>query len=635
MKHIYVAFKVCILFFAPLLMNNQAHAQRVYAPGQVNGVTGLCLFCGVQNPGNAVDSTNLDNYSQFNITAGLLGVSVHQTLIFPNSTTGCDSVVIRIGSSDAVLSAELFGGVSVETFNGAISNNDSQLISSSVLRLLENNTVAEVVLHPTGSYDRVKLRLHSNLLGLLNSFRVYYAFRSPGKPAAPIYTPPSGLNCGDKYAQITNHKDGNNYVVRLVYRDLFLDPFLDTTYTIINNDSIFIRDVLGYSPVQTDMYVTAINPFTGCASDTVQNVMVFAGHATLPSVDDDSMTICKGDSTTLHAFISFSAFPQIRWYDAPSGGNLLHIGNFFKVSPSATTTYYVTAASGCEYPQRVPVTVFITKLPDPAFTVPTTSICTDAQLLVTNHQGGLNYRVRVIYTGVNSPTIDTSYLVVNDDTIPVRNLRRQPTITAAVYVQAVNPVTNCLSDTVMKQVIFGGSAPGAQVDPDSATICSGDSITLRGFVPATTLPQIRWYNVPTGGTILATGEFFKVSPPTTTIYWVGTAFACEYAPRTPVYVAVIECLSRTAKENPTHSFETPAAASMKVFPNPTGGDVYFSSPQNVQGALLTVCDFSGKTVKQEILRGNSTQLRLSPGLYMLYLQTSDRKKYQQLIVIQK
>ncbi|HVI44699.1 MAG TPA: hypothetical protein VM802_07510, partial [Chitinophaga sp.] len=170
---------VC-LFMLLCLLVRQANAQ-VYANTENNGVsgTGICIGCGVLNSGNAVNP-NLTDYSTFSITAGLLDVAVYQTLIFPAaSTTGCDSLIIRIGSSNAVLSAAILGGVTVQTFNGSTPNNDAQAVSTSILRILQGNQDGEILLKPAQTFDRVKVTLTSSLVGLLSSFRIYFALRKP------------------------------------------------------------------------------------------------------------------------------------------------------------------------------------------------------------------------------------------------------------------------------------------------------------------------------------------------------------------------------------------------------------------------------------------------------------------------
>ena len=128
-----------LLFLLLSFLPGKLYAQ-VYANSQTNGVTGICLLCGVSNPDNPINNGNLNDYSTFNITVGLLGVTVYQTLIFPAaSTTGCDSLIIGIGSGNTALSVNLLAGLTVQTFNGSVVNNDAQTVDSTHLRLQGNS----------------------------------------------------------------------------------------------------------------------------------------------------------------------------------------------------------------------------------------------------------------------------------------------------------------------------------------------------------------------------------------------------------------------------------------------------------------------------------------------------------------
>ncbi|MCW3466625.1 T9SS type A sorting domain-containing protein [Chitinophaga nivalis] len=196
-----VAGLLCLLVTSSLLLfsSGKASAQKIYASSQANQVNGLCLICGVADPNNAVGS-NENDYSTFNISLGLPGVSVEQTLIFPSASTGsCDSLFVGIGSGNALLSVSLFGGVTVQTWNGNTPNNDLRVLSADIVRLLNNNTRAEIHLKPGVAFDRVKLTLNSGLLGLLQNFRLYYASkRTITPPPTPVITPAaSGIYRGE------------------------------------------------------------------------------------------------------------------------------------------------------------------------------------------------------------------------------------------------------------------------------------------------------------------------------------------------------------------------------------------------------------------------------------------------------
>lgn len=347
-----------LLFF--LVSPPESSAQKTYANSQTNQVNGICLLCGVTNPNNPVDSSNFDDYSTFVINVGLLGVSVEQTLIFPAASNGgCDSLIIGIGSSNTVLSANLFGGVTVETYNGAIANNDAKTVSSGLLRLVNCNTRAEVLLRPTAQFDRVKIKLSSSLLGLLTSFRLYYAYKK-NSIANPVYSPREGVVCGASPMIIQNHQQGIDYHVRIIYSGLST-IFLDTSYVVQNNDTVLLPPYNRFASAQGDIYIQAVNPVTGCRSDSVHHAYWAGSASALPNVDADSVHICVGDSVMLHATqVLFNPLYSNVWYDAAIGGTLLHTGDFFKVSPATTTTYFVTGKAYCEYPSRRPVKVQVT-----------------------------------------------------------------------------------------------------------------------------------------------------------------------------------------------------------------------------------------------------------------------------------
>ncbi len=78
--------------------------------------------------------------------------------------------------------------------------------------------------------------------------------------------------------------------------------------------------------------------------------------------------ICGSGSLTLQAFASTpdSSDPDINWFDASTGGNLVATGDTF-VTPvlNTTTTYYVEAtANGCTS-EREGVTATVNNVPNP------------------------------------------------------------------------------------------------------------------------------------------------------------------------------------------------------------------------------------------------------------------------------
>jgi hypothetical protein len=716
----FYSFRKAISFITFLLCLAAGNLQaQTYAGSQVNGVTGLCLICGVSNPNNPVGNSNLNDYSTFNITAGLLGTTVYQTLIFPAlSITSCDSLIIGIGSGDALLSVNLFAGITVQTFNGATANNDVQQITASNLSLLQNNTRAEVLLKPANTFDRVKITLSSSLVGLLNGFRLYYAYHKPSTPkpvaidstaicagdsvtlsatgssgttirwynaanggsllftgnnykvgpaattiyyaeaniggctslrkpvkvvvnaipAAPVYVVPQTIVCGSTSIPVLNHQNGINYQVTIKYT-FPASPAKDTSFVVVNKDTITTPPFYFLPSAQADIYVRAVNALTGCRSDSVHMIFNTGGTGGIPNTDADSLTICKYDSVTLHAYNPVSNLYFTRWYDTPAGGNLLFTGNYFKVGPAVTTTYYVTSGYYCEHPVRRPVKVIVNKLPAPVYTVPQAFVCGSTKIFVSNHVAGRNYNVRVKYSLLSSVFFDTSYLVVNKDTITTPDYFSLGSLQADIYVQGIDPLTGCRSDSAHMIFNTGISGGPASVDADSVTICHGDSVTLHAFNIYSSVFIMPWYDAPIGGNLLFTGNYFKVGPDTTTSYYVTSKYICEYRPRRQVKVIVTPCLAKTTllltRESNAIGVTT---KQLQLFPNPTRGEIYFTTGgKDFYGSVAIIRNLNGREVHREILKKNGLKLsgQLIAGLYFIQITTPQKEVYSGKILLQQ
>ncbi|KMQ63626.1 hypothetical protein ACM40_02155 [Chryseobacterium sp. BLS98] len=174
------AMKAAVLASFLLLTSTMTFAQivKTYASSQTNQVFGVCLGCGVLNPQNAVGS-NENDYSTLQVSVGLLA-RTEQTLIFPttNIANNTNKLVIGIGSNGTPLSAQLLGGVSIETFNGNVSNNDYQSLDNGLISLGAGDpSKGEIELTMNIPFDRVKINVNSGLLNIGGELRVYYAYQ--------------------------------------------------------------------------------------------------------------------------------------------------------------------------------------------------------------------------------------------------------------------------------------------------------------------------------------------------------------------------------------------------------------------------------------------------------------------------
>lgn len=709
----YTLKKVLYLSFLFICLFAYSARAQTYANSQTSGVTGLCLLCGVTNGDNAVNS-NLNDYSTFNITVGLLGVSVYQTLNFPaGSTAGCDSLVIGIGSANSILSLNLLGGLTVQTFNGAVPNNDAHLVDSSNFRAWGNNR-GEITLKPVGTFDRVRVTLTSSLVGLLNAFQVYYAYRKPAlpppvlpdstnlcsgdtaalaaavpagtavqwysasgggsllytgatykvspavttvyyaeaalngctstrkkitvvvhpKPANPVFSVTPSIVCNTTGIGIDNYTPDVYYNVRAVYTGID-GLLLDSSYTVTNGDTVVVRDLNAYLNVTVNLYIQAVSKVTGCRSDTVMQTMILGAHGTYADAVPDNVTICKGDSVTLYAYghgQENNPLLNIRWYNVPTGGVELHRGKYFKVGPLDTTHYYVVPGYHCENLQRTKVTVNVRKLPDPVYSVPQGMTCGATKIKVQNYQPGYSYRVRVKFRYTTQLLLDTAYLVPNTDTFFVPGYPTPLPAAVDIWVQAVDAVTGCRSDSAYRRMNTDGYAAKPQVTTDTVVICRGDSVVLHAFDPVYTQSRIRWYNMPTGGSRLYTGSDYKVSPQNTTVYYAAGGYGCEYPQRTPVTVIVNQCMQQA------HTVQKkPLRYTLELFPNPSSGAVRLNIDKLLPGSVLILRNVHGVEVQREVLTGNNFSIspRLADGVYFIEIRNNRNEIHTGRVVLKR
>ena len=105
-----------------------------------------------------------------------------------------------------------------------------------------------------------------------------------------------------------------------------------------------------------------------CGNATSNTVTI-----TVESIGGDIITangtsICSGESTTLSATASSVVGPTFRWYNAETGGTLLHTGGTFTPSPNlvTTTTFYVSVEGTSQSESsRKAVTVTVMPLTTP------------------------------------------------------------------------------------------------------------------------------------------------------------------------------------------------------------------------------------------------------------------------------
>lgn len=182
--------RVLFTLFA-LLTSSLSFAQldKIYVNSQVNQISGVCLFCSVQNPAKALGHDEGD-YASLTIPIGVLA-KIEQTLIFPELASNFRKVTIGIGTANTPVKQLPLGKISIETFNGSVSNNDAKIVNSTMLKADPDPKTGTIEFNPSKRFDRIKISLHSGLLHLGDELRIYYTHHLP-IPFTTCGTPPLG-----------------------------------------------------------------------------------------------------------------------------------------------------------------------------------------------------------------------------------------------------------------------------------------------------------------------------------------------------------------------------------------------------------------------------------------------------------
>ncbi|HEY0652112.1 MAG TPA: DUF6443 domain-containing protein [Chryseosolibacter sp.] len=311
--------------------------------------------------------------------------------------------------------------------------------------------------------------------------------------------------------------------------------------------------------------------------------------------------------------VSLTASPgaggnSIRWYDAPTGGNLLSTSTSFSPSVSGTTTYYITSyntAWGYETSTtlgRVAVTAYVNPIPgQPGASG--TSICGPGAVTLSASIGADGNTVRWYdaSSGGNLLTSGTSYST--------------PTLygTTTYYLSTYNSSTGCESTMATARVpvtVYVNPIPSAPGGfPNSR--CGSGTVSLSASI-GSNANTVRWYDASSGGSLLATSTTFTTPTiSSSTTYYISsynTGTGCESG-----RVAV------TATVNPT-----PGAAFVEAISNQCGpGSVTIYASYGSNGNMVRFYDASsGGNLLATTLTYTTPALTSSTIYYMSSYNTS-------------
>lgn len=328
------------------------------------------------------------------------------------------------------------------------------------------------------------------------------------------------------------HTTCTNQAARLAVQN----PAPGVTYNWYNvptgGTALFSGTVYTTAPLTADaiFYVEAAGA-GNCTSTTraIAKVTVVTS-LDAPAVESEEVTACLGSQATLRVT---SPQPGVtyNWYDAPGGNKLFTGATFVTDVLAAADSFYVEAVSGsgCSSNGLTRVNVLVTAAPLVPVVIGNTTICEGdgTSLSIQNPQAGFTYSWYDAASGGNK--------LADGNTFAPAGL----TATTIFYAEAASGT--CTSAGRSGVTVVVNPAPAAvTVDAITKTVCIGNSADLHVVNP---LPGIsyRWYDVPTGGTALATAPDF-ITPVLTANkdYYVAAVNSnnCTSISRTKVSVTV-------------------------------------------------------------------------------------------------
>jgi hypothetical protein len=168
MKTLYIFLLIFLVKF-----NNA----QIFADSQTNGACVSCAGCNVEDPVLAADG-DLTSHSTINLTTGVQGANVYQTLKFSVSGSVGEIVGIVVEDTNSMgLNSALLSGVELTTYYNNSSNADTQNSTQFTIKPVSgegNKYSLEFTVY--ANFDAVELKLNAEQAGGLNNLYVYYAY---------------------------------------------------------------------------------------------------------------------------------------------------------------------------------------------------------------------------------------------------------------------------------------------------------------------------------------------------------------------------------------------------------------------------------------------------------------------------
>ncbi|WP_439697774.1 PKD-like domain-containing protein [Mucilaginibacter sp. AW1-7] len=320
----------------------------------------------------------------------------------------------------------------------------------------------------------------------------------------------------------------------------------------------FLKQGLTYDtpPLTQDItyYIVATN--SGCNSAPSPVNVIVAPPVAAPSVLNPPIT-CSGSTAVITATAPGGTY---QWFATATDNNPLPVtenGKFTTPALTATTTYYVQTTVGQCTSSRTAVKVVVSS-PVASPVARDANICSGNQATLS----------------ATGPAGDYAWFDSSNNLVQVGQTFTTPALTASTTYTVQVTVNGCTSAPVPVKVVVT-PLPQSPVAGPSPTICPGSTANLSASAAAG--ESIDWFDVPSGGVSLHTGNTYTTLPLSAdkTYYVQSTSGTCT-STRTPITVTVDN--SGTSFKYSSATYATTGENPTPVIINPSGSDIFSAPP---------------------------------------------------------
>ncbi|MEN2489318.1 GEVED domain-containing protein, partial [Flavobacterium sp. B11] len=325
----------------------------------------------------------------------------------------------------------------------------------------------------------------------------------------------------------------------------------DTTLFTTDGDpgGLWSTDNPGIATVDANGVITGNGPGTATITYTITGLSGCPSAATTRMITVDVNTsavasditgadsaVCPGGSATLTVSTLTIGIPTFTWYAGQTSTTAINTGTTYTVSPTSTTTYYVSVKGNdvCENEinNRKPIVVTVNSLGLDSDIVSTdATICAGSSAALAVSSATVTTPVFKWYADQTSATV-----LYTGDTYTV-----SPAVTTTYYVSVSGDgvCENAVNTRKAVVVTVNSLATSSDIATDNQEICGGSTASLTASSRVAS-PVFRWYADQTTSTVLSTGATYNPSPVSTTTYYVSVAGTgvCENAINTRKAVTV-------------------------------------------------------------------------------------------------